>query len=156
MPSRKESIRRQFTMQPGVLEAGQQVVTGLMVQTGASPWLAGMVGIVPFLLGETRAYYLALTDRRVLFLKASMVTMRPKGMGWADPRGSVAISDIVSDAKLWNRFRYHRPGVTEVLRVNVSAVRWNPEFHALMAHLEAATRVITTADPPMPPPPPGP
>jgi hypothetical protein len=152
MPGRKESTRRQFTMRPGVLEPGEQVVTGLMVQTGASPLLAGMVGILPFLLGETRAYYLALTDRRVLFLKASMVTMRPKGMGWADPRGSVVISDIVSDATLWNRFLYHRPGVTEPLRVNVSAVRWNPEFHTLVANLEAVTRAIT-ADPPMPPPP---
>jgi hypothetical protein len=47
-------------------------------------------------------YYVALTDRRLIFMNASFWTSRPKGLAWADPSDSVTISDLQTDNKLWN------------------------------------------------------
>jgi hypothetical protein len=157
MAVRKETITKQYNevMQAGILEPGEQVVTGMTTQTGASPWFAGLIGVLMMLLTGTRWYYLALTDRRVLFLKASMWTARPKGgVAWADPRNAISISEVTADAKVWNWLRYQRPGGVKPIRVNVSAVQWKPEFQTLVAQLQAGA--APAVPPPPPPPPPGP
>jgi heme/copper-type cytochrome/quinol oxidase subunit 2 len=157
MAVRKDTITRQFnqTMQAGILEPGEQVVTGMMTQTGASPWLAGLIGVVLMLLTGTRWYFVALTDRRVVFLKASLLTSKPTGaVAWADPRSAVSISDIVNDAKVWNRLKYHRPGQSEPVRVNVSAVQWKSEFKSLVSNLQAGVAPPAPGAPSIPPPPP--
>jgi hypothetical protein len=153
---RKDTITRQFD-QAGILEPGEQVVIGMMTQTGASPWFAGLIGVVLMLLTGTRWYYVALTDRRVLFLKASMLTSKPTGaVAWADPRTAVSISDVVTDAKVWNRLRYHRPGQAKPVRVNVSAVQWKSEFQSLVSNLRAGALPPAPGEPSIPPPPVGP
>jgi heme/copper-type cytochrome/quinol oxidase subunit 2 len=157
MAVRKDTITRQFnaTMQAGLLEPGEQVVTGMMIQTGASPWFAGLIGVVLMLLTGTRWYYMALTDRRVLFLKAHPLTSKPSSaVAWADPRTAVSISDVVTDAKVWNRLRYRRPGQTKPLRVNVSAVQWKSEFRILVSNLQAGVVPPAPGAPSIPPPPP--
>jgi hypothetical protein len=150
MAVRKDTITRQFndTMKAGILEPGEQVITGMMTQTGASPWLAGLIGVVLMVLTGTRWYYVALTDRRVLFLRAHPMTSKPtSAVAWADRRDAASISDIVSDAKVWNRLRYNRPGQAKPVRLNVSAVQWRSEFQTLVANLEAG------GVPAIPPPP---
>jgi heme/copper-type cytochrome/quinol oxidase subunit 2 len=157
MAVRKDTITRQFnqTMQAGILEPGEQVVTGMMTQTGASPWLAGLIGVVLMLLTGTRWYYVALTDRRVLFLKASLLTSKPTGtVAWADPRTAVSISDVVNDAKVWNRLRYHRSGQAKPVRVNVSSVQWKSEFQSLVSNLQSGVGPPAPGAPSIPPPPP--
>jgi heme/copper-type cytochrome/quinol oxidase subunit 2 len=157
MAVRKDTITRQFnqTMQAGILEPGEQVITGMMTQTGASPWLAGLIGVILMLLTGTRWYYVMLTDRRVLFLKASLLTSKPTGaVAWADPRTAVSISDVVTDAKVWNRLRYHRPGQSEPVRLNVSAVQWKSEFQSLVSNLRAGNVPPVPGAPSIPPPPP--
>jgi hypothetical protein len=157
MAVRKDTITRQFnqTMQAGILEPGEQVITGMMTQTGASPWLAGLIGVILMLVTGTRWHFVALTDRRVLFLNASLMTSRPTGVvAWADPRSAVTISDVVTDAKVWNRLLYHRTGQAKPVRANVSAVQWKAEFQGLVSKLRAGNVPPVPGAPSIPPPPP--
>jgi heme/copper-type cytochrome/quinol oxidase subunit 2 len=157
MAVRKDTITRQFNeaMQAGILEPGEQVVTGMMTQTGASPWFRGLIGAVLMLLTGTRWYYVALTDRRVLFLKKYPLTSKPsRAVAWADPRTAVSISDVVNNAKVWNRLLYHRPGRAKPVRVNVSAVQWKSEFQILVTNLQAGVVPPAPGGPSIPPPPP--
>src|SRR5437879_109476 len=66
-----------------------------------------------------RYYFIAVTDRRVLFMKASMVTGRPKGLGWADPRSAAQIHDVDINNAVWSKFKYLRPSDGKDVRVNI-------------------------------------
>ena len=144
MAVRREKIRAQFTeaITP-TLEPGETIVAGTMGQTGPSPWLIGAIGVLVMWLMGMRPYWLAVTDRRVIFWRASMMSARPKALGWADPRGAGEIKDAVVDAKVWNSFKYLRP-TGETVRFNVSRVQWKDEYQAVMAEL------MTPPAPPMP------
>jgi hypothetical protein len=141
MAVRKKTIQAQFAeAMTGVLEPGEQVVVGVMSQTGPSPWLAGAVGILIMLLLGARWYYVVVTDRRVIAMKASMWTGRPKGgLAWADPLGSVRLADVVTDAKVWQSFKLGRPGASELVRFNVSNVIWKDEYARLVSALQAGS-----------------
>ena len=109
-----------------------------------------------------RYYYVALTDRRLIFMNASFWTSRPKGLAWSDPRDSITISDLQTDNKLWNWCKISSP-TRQNLRMNVHAF-WRPELKAMGDLL--ADRVVgpglaqraagdpDTSAPPTPPPPP--
>ena len=146
MAVRKETIKQQFAEAlPSVLGPGEQVQAGAFLVSGPSPmWVAGLLGVIGLLLFKVRYYYLAVTDRRVIFYAASFWSSRPKGLAWADVRESVSISDVVTDAKLWNHMLFSRPGVEKPLRLNVHAF-WREEMNGVVAALTAL---------PMPPPPP--
>jgi len=98
MAVRKETTRQQFTEAAApLLEHGEQVVAGTLGRTGPSPWLSsafGLLGFAVFALFGLRFYYLLVTDRRVLWLKASMArrpgVRRPADLGGRrrDPKGS--------------------------------------------------------------------
>jgi hypothetical protein len=150
MAVRKETIKQQFTQAlPSVLEPGERVEAATYLVSGPSPmWVAGIFGVIGMLLLNVRYYFVAVTDRRVIFYAASFWSGRPKGLAWADPRGSVSISDVVTDAKLWNHLSYARPGLGKPLRLNVHTF-WREEMKAVVA-------VLTTPPAPgawMPPPP---
>ena len=66
-----------------------------------------------FLIFGMRYYYVALTDRRLIFLNASFWTSRPKGFAWADPRESITTSDLQTDNKLWNWGKISSPTQAE-------------------------------------------
>ena len=151
MAVRKETIKQQFVEAlPAVLEPGEQVQTGAFLVSGPSPmWVAGIFGLIGILLFKVRNYYLAVTDRRVIFYAASFWASRPKALAWADPRGSVSISDVVTDAKLWNRMLFSRPGAEKPLRLNVHAF-WREEMKAVVSTLSAPAQ---SGSPPPPPPP---
>ena len=128
----KEKIKQQFeSALPGALEPGEQVRAGTLAQSGASPWLvAGLAG----LLAGQRSYFIVVTDRRVLFLQASRGTGRPQGVAWADPLGSVTLSDVAIGKAVWSRFRYRSAGGKE-LRLNVHRL-WREEGAAVVAAIQ--------------------
>lgn len=141
MAVRKQTIQAQFAeaLAP-VLEPGEQVAAGVMSQTGPSPWLAGAIGIVIMLLLGARWYYVAATGSRMIVMKASMWTGRPKGgLAWADPLGSVRLSDVVTGAKVWQSFKLTRPGSSEPLRFNVSKIIWKDEYVQLVSALQSGS-----------------
>ena len=83
-----------------------------------------------FLIFGMRYYYMALTDRRLIFMNASFWSAGVRsGLAWADPRDSVTISDLKSDNKLWNWGRFSSP-TKQNLRMNFHAF-WRPELKAM-------------------------
>ncbi|MCA1727210.1 MAG: hypothetical protein LC722_06055 [Actinobacteria bacterium] len=137
MAFRKEKIKEQFdSMLPQVLEPGESVQASSWTQSGPSPWLQGGVGLLILYLFGLRLYYVVVTDRRVLFLKGSLMTQRPQGLAWADPRGQAGVSDVV-EGKVWSKLRYSGPGAPKPIRLNFHAW-WKDEFRALVAALAPA------------------
>jgi len=128
---RKETIKQQFNEAlQAVLEPGEQVLGGAYGVSGPNPlWAQGLLGIVGFLIFGMRYYYVALTDRRLIFMNASYWTSRPSGLAWSDPRDSVTISDLQTDAKLWNWGKISSP-TKQNLRMNFHAF-WRPELKAM-------------------------
>jgi hypothetical protein len=144
MAFRRETIKRQFDEAiPAVLDPGEQVQAGALSISGPSPWLTGVFGILFMLLLGMRYYFVAVTDRRVLFMKASMLSGRPAGLAFADQRAAVSISDVRT-GKVWNSLRYHRPE-GKPLRLNFHRI-WGDEMSAIVQALGASA---------LPPPPAG-
>ena len=88
----------------------------------------GLLGLAGFLILGMRYYYVALTDRRSIFVNASFWTSRPKGFAWSDARDSITISDLQTDNKLWNWGKISSP--KQNLRMNFPAF-WRPELKAM-------------------------
>ena len=88
MAVRKETIKQPFNgALPAVLEPGERVLGGAYGVSGPNPlWAQGLLGLAGFLIFGMRYYYVALTDRRLVFMNASFWTSRPKGLAWSDPR----------------------------------------------------------------------
>jgi hypothetical protein len=90
------------------------VLGGAYGVSGPNPlWAQGLLGLAGFLIFGMRYNYVALTDRRLIFLNASFWTSRPKGFAWADPRDSITISDLQTDNKLWKLGQGLQPDQTE-------------------------------------------
>lgn len=150
MAFRRETVRKQFEgVLPPMLEPGERIVAESAVVSGPSPWLAqGLFGIIGILLFGVRWYFLAVTDRRVVFVKMSLWTGRPRGFAWADPRVSVGVSDVEVTATVWSHFLYRRPDVKD-LRLNVHRF-WREDGQAVVAALGSP---VPAQVPPPPPPP---
>jgi hypothetical protein len=156
MAVRKETIRKQFMdALPAFLEPGETVQTGAYGVSGPNPMLAqGLLGLIGLLIFNMRWYFMAVTDRRVVFVKASFWTGRPKGLGFADPKGAVSLSEVVTDAKLWNHLKYSGPSVQKPLRLNFHAW-WRDECKQVVDAL-GATGPSSAMPPPAPGVPPAP
>jgi hypothetical protein len=103
----------------------------------------GLLGLAGFLILGMRYYYVALTDRRSIFVNASFWTSRPKGFAWSDARDSITISDLQTDNKLWNWGKISSP-TKQNLRMNFHAF-WRPELKAmgdLLADTGSSARVL--------------
>ncbi len=140
MAIRKDTIKKQFDAAlPALLEPGEQVQAQTLTQSGPTPWLMGAIGIFIMLAMGMRYYFMVVTDRRVLFMKASMWSQRPKGLAWADPRSAVALSDVDANAVLWSHLKYRKADGSEI-RLN---------FHRLWRdELQAAVSVLSAPPPP--------
>ncbi|HEX8098569.1 MAG TPA: hypothetical protein VF660_00020 [Actinomycetota bacterium] len=150
MAFRRAKIKEQFDAAiPGVLEPGERVQAGTFTQSGPSPWLAGLVGWIVMLIAGARYYYVAVTDRRVLFMKASMLTGRPNGLAWADPRGAAQVSDVNLTNAVWSKLRYRRPEGKE-LRLNIHRF-WREDGQAVVDALTASVQTPGGATVPPPP-----
>jgi hypothetical protein len=152
MAVRREAVRKQFedAAQP-LLEPGEQLVAGAYGASGPNPlWLSGLFGLVGMIIVNVRYYFVWVTDRRVLFMNASMMTARPKGgMSWADQRSAVSVSEV-TPAATWSWFKYHRPAGGKPIRLNFPRP-WRDDFAAMTAALGGAGTQAQAA--PAPPPP---
>jgi hypothetical protein len=138
MAFKKITIRQQFTEALGpVLEPGEHVQAGAYAVSGPSPWLTGAIGIVLMLVLGMRYYYLAVTDRRVLFMRASMLSQRPKGLAFAYPVSSVSISGTTV-ATLWSNFKLQRPD-GKPIRLNFHKI-WRDEMQQVARAIGSAPR----------------
>jgi hypothetical protein len=150
MAFRKATVQRQFSETiSAVLERGERIEAGVLSQSGPTPWLMGAIGVLVMLLTGMRYYFIAVTDRRVLFFAASLMTVKPRELAWADPRGAGTVSDIDADAALWSHFKYARPGESRVTRFNVHRV-WRDEMRGLLTAMTTPTTTPIPA-PPAPP-----
>lgn len=139
MAIRKETVKAQFDEAVrSVLEPGEVVQTGTAAVTGPNPlWSQGLFGLVGLLLFGVRYHFVFLTDRRVIFMKMSMMSSRPKGgLAWSDARSAASVSDVRS-AATWSSFQYQRPAGGKPLRLNV-ARPWREEFKAIAEGLGGA------------------
>ena len=152
MALRKETIKKQFMEAlPSMLEPGEQVQTGTFCVSGPNPLFSqGLFGIIGLLLFQMRWYFVAVTDRRVVFVKASYWTGRPVGFGWADPRSSASISDVNLSAKVWGHFKYTSPTKPSAIRLNVHRW-WLEEGNAVVAALSPASPAPAGTGPSGPP-----
>lgn len=133
MAFRKETIKRQFAeAQTEVLEPGEQVQAASLTTSGPSPWLIGAFGFLIMLLMGMRYYYILVTDRRVVFMKASLLSGRPKGLAFADPKSGVSVRDV-KVAGVWSKLRYGRPDGKE-MRLNFHRF-WRDEMQAVVQAL---------------------
>jgi len=151
MAFRRAKIKEQFDAAiPALLEPGEHVQAETLSQSGPSPWLVGVIGWLIMLIGGARYYFIVVTDRRVLFMKASMMTGRPRGLAWADPRGAVEVSDVNLTNAVRSRLRYHRPDGKDI-RLNVHRF-WRNDGQAVVDALTTQAQAPTpTAIPPPPP-----
>lgn len=138
MAMRKETIKRQFAeaAQP-LLQPGEEVRAGAFGVTGPSPWLIGLIGVLGMFLAGMRYGYLFVTDRRIIFMKASFWSQRPAELGWVDPRASVQITDVNASGRVWCHFGYVRPEGKR-LRLNFARI-WRDEFDGVLSELGAAS-----------------
>ena len=150
MAVRKETVKKQFMEAlPSVLEPGEQVQASAYTISGPNPfWSQGLLGLVGMLLFGVRYYFLAVTDRRAILMKASLWTSRPKGLAYADAKSAVSISDVATDAKVWNHLMYARPGA-KPLRLNFHAW-WRDEMKAVVAALPGGGQPAAPAAPSAP------
>lgn len=156
MAFRKETIRQQFSEAiVSVLEPGERVTAGAYTVSGPSPWLTGLLGVVIMLLAGMRYYFVAVTDRRVILMKASMWSQRPRGVASAYPTSSVSLSDVTM-AGMWSHLRF-QPAGGKRIRLNFHKF-WRGEMQQVVAAIQAgaATGPTGTALPPPPPPTPPP
>jgi len=138
MAFKQTTIRGQFTEALGaVLEPGEQVRAGAYAVSGPSPWLTGAIGIVLMLVLGMRYYFLAVTDRRVLFMKASLLSQRPKGLAFAYPVSSVSITGTTV-ATLWSYFKL-QPPEGKPIRLNFHKI-WRDEMQQIARAIESAPR----------------
>ena len=158
MAVRKETIKQQFNEAlPALLDPGERVLGGAYGVSGPNPlWAQGLLGLAGYLIFGMRYYYVALTDRRLIFMNASFWTGRPAGLAWSAPRDSVTIGDLQTDNKLWNWGTFSSP-TKQNLRMNFHAF-WRPEIKEMGDLL--ADRIVgprlgpgAAGDAPPPPPP---
>ena len=142
MAFRRAKVKEQFDQAiPPALEPGERIVAQTLCLSGPSPWLR-LIGWLSMLLAGLGYYFIAVTDRRVLFMKASMITGRPNGLGWADPRGAAQITDVDLDTTVWSKFFYHRPDGKR-LRVNIHRI-WRDDGRTVVAELTSSVPAPTT------------
>ncbi|MFN2589317.1 MAG: hypothetical protein ABR518_00905 [Actinomycetota bacterium] len=135
MAVRKAAIRQQGEARVReALEPGESLDVVLFAVGGPSPLL---VYTVLGALGGTLAvhpYFVALTDRRLLFVKASKLSGRPKDVVDSQPRSDIALVDHKPRA-IWSVVRLRRSDGNEQ-RLNVHR-QFKPELAAFAAALRS-------------------
>lgn len=97
------------------LEAGENVeVVVPTAQTGPTPWFALLTYLIFF---AVRSYAIVLTDRRVIAVRSSMWTGRPKAVEAAYPRSQVRVQRY-APGQLWGKLSLAIPGSALDLNVH--------------------------------------
>jgi hypothetical protein len=142
----KETIRQKFEpLVPPLLEPAEYVLTSAYVIPGPSPAVIGFLGAAfQYARGESDLW-MAVTNRRVVFLRAAFMTQKPRGLAWADLRFAVSVDAVHGEERGgWNWFLYLRPG-TDPLRLNVSIV-WGEEFDEIVEELSSPVEMPPAED----------
>jgi hypothetical protein len=135
MPFRHDTIKARFAEAiPPLLEPGETVQAQCLTQTGPNPWLAAIFGWIGMLLAGVRYRYVVVTDRRVLFLKASLLNVAPRGPALAHPRAGVSVGEAKM-TKTWNHAKYRGPDGGEI-RLHANRP-WKADFEGLLTALGA-------------------
>jgi hypothetical protein len=130
MAFKKETTRQQFSEAIAAeLQPGERVLAGGFTVSGPSPMLAAAVGAAGMLLLGMRSYYMAVTDRRVVMMRASGMSGRPRGLAFADPRAGVSITKVRS-AAVWSHLKYRRPDGKQ-MRLNFHR-KWRDDMEAIV------------------------
>ena len=125
------------------LEPGEQIVmTVSHVQTGPTPWFQALFGILFLFWVKYQA--LVLTDRRVLVIKKSMMSGRPRAIDAAYPRNQVKVLDY-REPKVWGKLTLDYGSGPVKLNVH----RMNRE--QAQQFIDALGGVTAAASPPPPP-----
>ncbi|MDT0320126.1 hypothetical protein [Streptomyces millisiae] len=114
--------------------------------TGPSPYLMSGLGLIGQLFIDY--YFVTITERAVVFHRASRASNRPKELAFVVDRAEAARR--VSDGQrgsLWSSFRFHLPGKEKPTRINVGR-QWRAELDQFMPLLLGGPM---TAPPPAPP-----
>ena len=127
----KQASRAAAAIAP-TLEPGEQILTGARVQSGISQW---WVLLSEYARLFQRWYYLAVTDRRLIFCALSFWTGRPKSVKIAVPREQVRVTDY-RPGVTWTSFRLSFPGRDKPMRIRTPRV-WRPEVEAVLSALGA-------------------
>jgi hypothetical protein len=125
MRKTKETINQRFDQViASLLEPGEHPVAGAVAMSGLSPWLVGPL--------TQKKYFMEVTDRRVLFIKASRVKLHDQGLAWADPLDAVQVHDVEWQ-HAWSKLGYRRPNGEDIrLRIQFD---WREEGQAAVAAL---------------------
>jgi len=131
----KEVVRDKFELfLSPFLEPGERSVGAAFAIPGPSPMAIGFIGALVQLAKGQGDLWMCVTDRRVLFARATFMTQKPKAFAWADARHAVEIAEVHAEERNgWNWFVYARPG-EDPMRLNFSIV-WEEEVSAIVAAL---------------------
>jgi hypothetical protein len=133
VPLPKEQVERLFdAVTRPMLEPGERIVGAAFVVPGPSPASVGFVGAVVQSLRGQGDLWMSVTDRRVLFHRATFMSQKPKAFAWANPRSAVEVADT-GERGGWSWLLYRKPD-GDVMRLNF-AVPWVDEFDAIVAAL---------------------
>jgi hypothetical protein len=99
------------------LEPGEQVQATLgFAQTGPSPWFYALTYLIIFWI---KVLGIVVTDKRVFFVKRSVMTNRVKSVDHVVPRDQVRVVEW-SDKALWSKLRLQEPNGE--LKLNVHRI----------------------------------
>ncbi len=133
MALRKATVKKQMEgAAASVLEQGEAIQAEALCEAGPSRWwMVVSVWLVTFMI---KPYYVIVTDRRVLWMKVSIWSGRPKGLLRADQRSQVAIVEH-KEHPVWSNMVYRAAdGSTKKIRYHRI---WRDEMAAVIAQLQA-------------------
>jgi len=133
----KEKVagRAAAVIAPG-LEPGERILIGARVQSGISQW---WVLLSAYARLFQRWYYLALTDRRLIFCAISFWTGRPVAVKIVVPREQLRVVDY-QPGTMWTSFRLSFPGREKPMRVRAPRA-YRSEVEQILGALGAPGRM---------------
>jgi hypothetical protein len=113
---RRKLRERTESIAAGTLEPGEQIVNIVTGQARPRFWLGLELLIGSWMFFFIKYYTLALTDRRVILVRGSKLTARPKRVEWAEPPESVVVETYKRGFLLTKLFlaRRHADGVVRL------------------------------------------
>jgi hypothetical protein len=123
-----------------LLEPEEQVKATAYAMSGPNPLLLAELGGIWLRMLLQKLYFITVTDRRVLFVKASMWTNRPKGLAFAYPRDVVGVISA-SRGFIFYVLKLRIVGRKD-LRLNFNR-NWRQEADAIAAAIGGAAQTAT-------------
>jgi hypothetical protein len=142
VPFRKSSLFRLAQVELNrYLEPGEQIEVLTYFYNHPPATGTGVVGggLAMIENRKVRAWFAALTDRRLLFLNASTYSNKPQDLAWTDARPGAAARRLTDDPRKRTQYgavEYRRP-TGEALQLWYSGL-FSPDVTALLAALNPA------------------